>query len=241
MPKDPILESRVDSVAKHNFRDVADQDYINARLCYRNVLMHQYSWAALQAIEKLFKGILLFNRVQQTKSELRRLGHDIELGYQKVQAIQDLKFQLPSDCESYIKHLNTIGANRYLTATHYNQEGELFLLDKTVWLTRGYCQNLRLVITRGGANKDLFPSKLKAVKNKEHERCCAYLETKTAYLDRVMLDPEHPNHAGLVWENYYYNPDRPEHVNIPSNSNTKIPAQVNDPSIKAELKKYILL
>ena len=49
----------LNNIATRSFRDVADQDYIAARLCYRSNLMVQFVWMAEQAIEKYLKAILV--------------------------------------------------------------------------------------------------------------------------------------------------------------------------------------
>jgi hypothetical protein len=45
-------EKLLNDFAKRCFRDVADHDYILARLAYRSGLFPQFHWCALQAIEK---------------------------------------------------------------------------------------------------------------------------------------------------------------------------------------------
>ena len=57
--------------ANRCFRNIADKDYIAARLCYRNGLVPQFHWQALQAIEKYLKAILLINRYPSSKYRTR--------------------------------------------------------------------------------------------------------------------------------------------------------------------------
>jgi len=47
--------------ALRSFRDVADGDYIAARMAYRAELLVQAFWASQQALEKYLKSILLFS------------------------------------------------------------------------------------------------------------------------------------------------------------------------------------
>lgn len=68
------LEARLNSFASRCFRDVADRDYISARMCYRAGLISQFHWAALQAFEKYYKAILLYNRIKA-----KNVRHDLSL------------------------------------------------------------------------------------------------------------------------------------------------------------------
>ena len=67
-----------------SFRDVADTDYVCARVCHRLDLKQQFLWASLQAIEKYLKAILLYNH-----RSAKRLGHDIEQAYERLQEIAE--------------------------------------------------------------------------------------------------------------------------------------------------------
>ena len=58
--------------AVRSFRDVADGDYIAARLASRAALVTQFLWASQQAVEKYLKCILLMNRVPA-----KNLQHDL--------------------------------------------------------------------------------------------------------------------------------------------------------------------
>jgi hypothetical protein len=51
----------VNSFATECFRNVADTDYVAARMHSRFGLIEQFQWSALQAIEKYLKAILLYN------------------------------------------------------------------------------------------------------------------------------------------------------------------------------------
>lgn len=57
------LDRRINDFASRSFRDMADRDYIAARLACRAELMPQCLWSAQQAIEKYLKYILLVNRI----------------------------------------------------------------------------------------------------------------------------------------------------------------------------------
>ncbi|HCT5171431.1 TPA: HEPN domain-containing protein, partial [Enterobacter cloacae] len=56
-------ELLLNDAARRSFRDMADQDYLSARLCYKHKLNFQFLWLSQQAVEKYIKAILLYNRV----------------------------------------------------------------------------------------------------------------------------------------------------------------------------------
>lgn len=82
---------RINDFARRSFRDMADGDYILARLAHRNRLIPRFIWNSQQAIEKYLKAILLFHRsaCKDKKHDLRPLtnrasGDDPELGLDAV-------------------------------------------------------------------------------------------------------------------------------------------------------------
>jgi hypothetical protein len=108
-----------------SFRDVADGDYISARVCHRLDLKQQFLWASLQSIEKYLKAILLYND-RSTKG----LGHDIEQAYGRLHQIADIKFDIPKDVQEFILYLNVQGANRYFEYPSFTEGRELLLLGQ---------------------------------------------------------------------------------------------------------------
>ena len=110
-----------------SFRDVADLDYISARVCHRLDLKQQFLWASLQATEKYLKAILLYN-----DRSTKRLGHGIEKAYGRLEQITDIEFDIPKDVQEFIRYLNIQGPNRYFEYPSFTHGTELLLLDKTV-------------------------------------------------------------------------------------------------------------
>jgi HEPN domain-containing protein len=75
---DPDLrDALLNEFALRCFRDVADGDYVAARMAYRAELLLQAYWASQQALEKYVKGILVFRRIPRKKPthSLRALLH----------------------------------------------------------------------------------------------------------------------------------------------------------------------
>jgi len=60
-------EILLNDFAIRSFRDVADYDYIAARMTYRTSLFSQFLWSGLQAVEKYLKCLLLLNRMEAKK------------------------------------------------------------------------------------------------------------------------------------------------------------------------------
>lgn len=74
------VDSLIDDFAVRSFRDVADADYIAARLACRAALTIQYLWASQQAVEKYLKCTLLLNRVPS-----KDVRHDLGKALGKIE------------------------------------------------------------------------------------------------------------------------------------------------------------
>ena len=100
--------------AKRSFRDVADQDYISARMNYKAQLREPFLWSSLQAFDKYLKAILLFNKVSS-----KGISHDLNKGLALVENIRDISFSIPDDVKEFINYINDYGTNRYLEYHSY--------------------------------------------------------------------------------------------------------------------------
>ena len=152
------------------YRDIADKDYLTARLCYRNGLIENFLWASLQCIEKYIKAILLFND-RSTKS----IGHNLKKGMDEIYKIKGIKWDFDEEYIYFVeKYLNYYGKIRYfeepiripfplkqynewtkfknqdsvteylnfLQSRNYKNTNMLNQLDNSVWQIRRYCLNL---------------------------------------------------------------------------------------------------
>ena len=61
------IDVLVNDFATRSFRNMADEDYIAARMAYRAQLVPQFLWLSLQALEKYLKCILVLNRIPARK------------------------------------------------------------------------------------------------------------------------------------------------------------------------------
>ena len=62
------MDMSLNDFAVRSFREIADGDYIAARLSFRASLMPQFLWQSLEAIEKYLKCILVLNRIRAPRS-----------------------------------------------------------------------------------------------------------------------------------------------------------------------------
>ena len=131
------IDAKLNDFAKRSFRDVAEQDYIAARMSYRANLREPFLWSSLQALEKSFKAILLFNRISS-----KGLGHKLDEALKRVEPITNLSFCIPEDVMEFIGYINEYGTNRYLEYSSHLQDDALMLLDKSVWHVRCFCYSM---------------------------------------------------------------------------------------------------
>lgn len=93
----------LNNVAKRSFRDIADQDYLTARICFKNNLPFQFLWMSQQAIEKYIKCILIFNRIP-----VKKIGHNLVAGIKKINDIPYIKLDLSDKSIDFIEYLRKV-------------------------------------------------------------------------------------------------------------------------------------
>ena len=195
-----INDSHINRYVTTSFRDVADKDYIAARICYRYGLHHQFLWFAEQAIEKYLKAILLYNRV-----DTRKLSHNLRKAYAKVLAIPDIEFDFPDDVREFIEYLDDQGKNRYLEHPYYLTDDTGLELDRAVWSIRRYCEFMRRTrVDSDGVEQCLLGAAV------AHVQSAAALEHPNkftlfgGFLEGVLRDKKSELRTQLVWKNFYY-------------------------------------
>lgn len=95
-------DKKINDFAIRSFRDVADKDYIAARLAFRADLLPQFMWMAQQAIEKYAKAILCFYRVPAP-----RLKHDISSAFDLMSKLP-IKVELTAGPRKMIDHIRNV-------------------------------------------------------------------------------------------------------------------------------------
>jgi HEPN domain-containing protein len=120
--------------AIRSFRDIADGDYISARMACRARLAVQYLWASQQAVEKYLKCILLLHRIPAKEME-----HDLSRGLSAIHNTGSLTLGLTKPTEEFVSYLDDYGAFRYLEVSHHAFGTDIVRLDRTVWELRRFC------------------------------------------------------------------------------------------------------
>ncbi|TSE04263.1 HEPN domain-containing protein [Mesorhizobium intechi] len=193
-----LLAKQIDDFAFRTFRDVADCDYVSARLSHRAKLYAQFLWQAQQAIEKYLKCILLLNRIPAA-----HVKHDINKG---LLAAKKLPFDVKTSNgpDAFLQYLNRFGPWRYLESSYFAKGLELQMLDKTVWEIRRFCQNLQV---RDPQHHDRFlglvSDKLSAI-SKSDDLPPQDFKLQGGRLEKIVDDRSNRARTALIWQNLFY-------------------------------------
>lgn len=225
----------INDFANRSFRDLADQDYIMARIAYRKSLDQQFRWCALQAIEKYLKAILLYNRVSA-----RGLSHNLNKALNRVKSIEDIEFKLPSDdIEKFIDYLNSYGDDRYLSHPTYLPDNALLTLDKAIWCIRRYCFFMHQEIENNGKKYYLLESNKDKTTSAYYENNRHKYKLFGGYLEKVIKD-ELPSYQDLVWKNFFYGRVKKNKIkNFTSRISSQNPTHSLHPDVFEELSSLV--
>lgn len=191
------VELYLNDFAVRNLRDIADQDYITARVCYKNGLMLQFYWSSLQAIEKYFKSILLFHRIDS-----KNFSHDLSKLYAAIANIEALDFSLTTKQEKFLNLVDEQGNNRYLTMPTYFKGFEIVDLDEIVWSIRGFC---RTEVTFQAPEKRR-EAILRSIKSSLASR--SQISISGGYLESVINNKKSLQRSALIWNNLFFGKKR---------------------------------
>jgi len=240
----------LNTFASDVFRNQADQDYIVARAAYRLRCREQFLWSGLQALEKYFKGILLFNglsaRWPRGSSSGKEYGHDVVKLLGAVRAIAYLRFTGPTWLDDFVQYLRTFGDNRYLSTDTYTMGRELLRLDEAVWMVRRYCQCVNVVIDLpSGKKQPLRKHLIDHINDTRHRRRPERFRPFGAVgglLERV-LDRDLPARETLMWNNLFYGKRHRSRVRYRTLSSSEIPPHrrdwCQDPILLQRVEKYV--
>jgi HEPN domain-containing protein len=227
-------QARLNSFAIRSFRDVADQDYIAARMSYRTALYSQFHWSALQAVEKYIKGILLLNRVRA-----KNLSHDLALA---LKALKKLPFEvrLSKISRDFIDHLDRVGAYRYLESSYYVMGPKVIELDRTVWELRRYCKvmdyTLRLEVGTEKRMLDLEVAGTEAHQDHPHR-----LRIRGGVLEKIIDSTDHPAREQLLWQNGFFGRRSRKRVRVPMPFHATNAPLTLDPELVDDVLEYVFL
>lgn len=232
MNKDILLND----FAIRSFRDVADYDYICARMAARTLLIPQFLWLALQAIEKYLKCILLLNRVSS-----KQLGHKVGFGLSHARKNVPFEIRLSNGSEELIAHLDTYGRFRYLETPFHVFGLELPQLDRTVWEIRRYCTVINYCLKLDdGSTKEMLQLEIEKISNSENNPP-QYFRLHGGFLEKIIDDKKNPAREPLVWQNLYYGRRPKKSIRLVKFSHsTNSPLSLH-PEILDEVLRYVFL
>jgi hypothetical protein len=229
------MDAQLNSFASRCFRDVADRDYISARMCYRAGLISQFHWAALQAFEKYYKAILLYNRIKA-----KNVRHDLAEA-QKQARKAPFNIRLSDTSVKLLAHLDAYGRFRYLETSYFIHDPKLLELDKAVWEVRRYCRVLDYDLPRSGKT----PKAMLALELQRNEKAenLPFQEFHIigGALEAILRNKNHPARAPLIWQNGFYGNSRRRRVTVPMHSYSENSPLLLYPQLLDHVLEYIYI
>lgn len=195
----PDINILLNDFATRCFRDLADGDYICARMAYRAQQIEQFHWMGLQAIEKYLKAIILYNKIKAPK-----IGHSLEKALEKCKQLP-FTLSLSKSSLELIKHLDRYGQSRYLEVSHYIFGPKLIEFDKAVWEIRRYCRviNYELDGKANGTRIAMLPLELDRIARSETTARHKF-SIMGGHLEKILSKRDHPARPFLVWKNFFF-------------------------------------
>lgn len=229
------IEPLLNDFATRSFRDVADQDYIAARLSYRHGLIPQFHWQALQAFEKYIKAILLYNRVKA-----KNINHDLTKALKYTDKLP-FELNLSQSTVDLIKHIDNFGRFRYLETSYFTHGPKLVQLDRAVWEIRRYCRVLNYELKLpDGSMKNMLELEIekieKSIKQSPHK-----FRIMGGALEKILDKKENVARPALIWQNGFFTKKTRKSVKSPVHfSGVNAPLSLH-PEILDEVLKYIFI
>ena len=197
---DPEFHKKRNSFITLSFRDVADRDYISARILFRNGLYEQFQWSGLQAIEKYLKAILLFH-----DRPVKKIGHEPTILLEEVKKIPRFEMAFSEITDSCCAFLEREGVNRYFSQAHRMEGDQLHALDRSVFEIRRLCDDYN------------FPHQSQKLREHEQKQLDIVLSDKIwdakprfrfqykGFLEEVLDTKRHETlRKQLIWMNFYF-------------------------------------
>lgn len=181
------------------FRDVADGDYIAARMAYRAEILPQAYWATQQALEKYLKAILLLQRIPQTNPT-----HTLDLLLQKAEKQFPLK--LMKGTREFIALIEAWDVDRYFIYPYGSNGGEIIEPDRAVWDIRRYCVSYH----QGSSSKQRHQKELDLthIENAVNHPPQRYRSLSPGFLDKVLREKTNSARPALIWNNMFFGASR---------------------------------
>ncbi|RSE16797.1 HEPN domain-containing protein [Escherichia coli] len=223
----------LNNAAKRSFRDMADQDYLTARICFKNNLPFQFLWMSQQAIEKYIKCILIFNRIP-----VKNIGHNLIAGIKKINDIPYIKLDLSDKSIYFIEYQNDQGPNRYFQKVMYTNGFEIITLDRTVWELRRYCRLLNYQLkTPKGELIDMLEVELRKIEHSRNVPPHKYKITD-GYLEKRLKDNKYNHGNILTWKNLFFGKTKKNTIKIGRSQRISYPTQYIHPESLELFNKF---
>lgn len=229
------IEILLNDFATRSFRDVADQDYIAARLSYRYGLIPQFHWQALQALEKYIKAILLYNRIKTKK-----INHDLTKALKRTDKLP-FKLKLSPSTAEFIKHIDNFGRFRYLETSYFTQGPKLVQLDRAIWEIRRYCRVLNYELNSPDDGiKNMLDLEIKEIENSINQYPHKF-RIMGGVLEKILDNKENTARPALIWQNGFFTGKARKFVKSPAHFHfVNAPLSLH-PEILDEVLKYIFI
>jgi len=225
----------VNDFAIRSFRDMADEDYIAARMSYRAQLVPQFLWLSLQALEKYLKCILVLNRIPAPKS------HSLARCLKALEANRKFVVHLSDVAKKFIEYIDTLGSYRYFESSYYTRGPELVLLDRAVWELRRFARPLDYTIKLfDGKKVEMLAHELKANEVAE-KRSPHKFYIIGGRLEKIIGDLRHPARQPFLWQNAYFGKRPRKRVRLSTYSVGANSPLAMHPEILDEVRRYVFL
>ena len=229
------IEPFLNDFATRSFRDVADQDYIAARLSYRHGLIPQFHWQELQALEKYLKAILLYNRIKA-----KDINHDLTKAIKHTEKLP-FDLELSSHTQELIKHIDNFGRFRYLEASYFTHGPKLAQLDRAVWEIRRYCRTLNYELALpDGSVKNMLELEIEKIKNSINQSPHKF-RIMGGVLEKILGKRDNVSRPALIWQNSFFSDKARKFVRSPDYFKAVNAPLYLHPEILDEVLKYVFI
>jgi HEPN domain-containing protein len=238
-PHDVALQSaKINDFALRAFRDVADGDYISARMAYRAELFTQAYWASQQALEKYIKAILLLRRIPQPKTNGRiKPSHHLHALLKELEVTFPLK--LYQSTRGFIEYIDAWNEDRYFIYPYGSAGIELMELDRAVWDLRRYSIPRHQGLSPKGTPLEVLD--LKRIEDAVNHPPQRYRSLSTGLLEKVLRDQRNAARSALVWKNLYFGTGKRDQVTLKQTFTSHNSPLALHPEIFDELKEFVFL
>lgn len=172
--------------AFRSFRNIADGDYIAARMAYRAMLVQQFLWSSQQALEKYLKCILFIRRIPA-----KRLKHILQPASQLIEE-NGVPMDLTGASKQFIARIDQMGRFRYMEVSMFVDWHWIVALDRAIWEIRRFC------------TLDPKSTSPKLVEGRRAPR----VQIVGGHLEKILEQRKNPARAALLWHNAYFGRSR---------------------------------